>query len=357
MSTSISISSISAPVLLNRWDDRSKFLTPASASGSESESGSSHSPWTGIAALYKSILDSFAADRPTETVYHALLTHLSVADPDAFVTKLFSNPPTLILAPGAPGPTAALHIPVHVPGSEWHLANDDKYIFVSLDAWAPAMGYDPFSRPALVAHELVKAAIVHELARCLVASVIRGSTARSVDESSPSHSNVLTPEKIRMPWIKAWVGLEDDENWDDAAVEAGYWVELQVFGGLIHFRRNDSAHLQTSATTSHPLTHEMLLHARNEGIINYASTFPLSSLPLSPSVSRSTLERRRKEWMMDTEAVQFCPGPFPREFRCGLSPEKEQELLALARAYLKSKEKSEIENKEDDGNGVQLARL
>ncbi|KAJ7123364.1 hypothetical protein C8R46DRAFT_1203359 [Mycena filopes] len=195
MSISIStlISPISAPVLLDRWDERSKFLTPASSSSSES----SHSLWTGITSLYKSVLDEFA-DSPKMTVSHSLLTHLGVADPDAFVKKLFSTPPTLILAPGVLGPTAALHLH-NSPGSEHLAVDDDKYIFACMDTWSPTISYDPFSRPALIAHELVKAAIVHELGRCLVASVIEASTPRSASES-PSQSNLLTPEKIRVPW-------------------------------------------------------------------------------------------------------------------------------------------------------------
>ena len=139
-------STISTPTLRKCWDYRSQFLTPVD-------------PHSSIFALYRSIVEHFA--KGTNTAYHRLLIEFDAKEPEELVKKLFLNPPTMILAPGMPGPLG-----VHVE----HLAD---VIFISLDQWSGTMCGVPMSPSAVLAHEKIKITIVHELAHCLVSMVSR----------------------------------------------------------------------------------------------------------------------------------------------------------------------------------------
>ncbi|KAJ7150312.1 hypothetical protein C8R46DRAFT_1229881 [Mycena filopes] len=84
---------------------------------------------------------------------------------------------------------------------EEHLADDDNnYVFVDLDTWSGTMGRDPFSPPALIAHELLKAAIVHELA-----AVFRRSL-------SPEEEQELLVLARALAKSKEMREMEEDEN-------------------------------------------------------------------------------------------------------------------------------------------------
>ncbi|KAJ7223180.1 hypothetical protein GGX14DRAFT_557751 [Mycena pura] len=329
-------STMTTPILWKNWDERSKFLTPVD-------------PHSNISHLYRSIVEHFAKGR--NTAYHRLLIEFNAKEPEELVKKLFVNPPTLIFAPGPLG----VHFRAeHITG----------FIFINSDLWYITMCDDPMSPSAVLAHEKLKIAIVHELAHCLVSMIIIGTAPRLIYKFNPKDSELQaedlaavtayqttifqelrTPEKIKVPWLHAWmtrIGLQTNEEWEG---ESGYWVELRVFGGLV-YERNRRAYLQISATTSSLLTDEMLMYAYGHGIVNFMETFTLDLSPdiISPSPSISNLGLHK---VADTDPEleeTFCPGPLAIDSNSGsiLSAQQEQHLLAIVKAQEKNETSTDV---------------
>ncbi|KAJ7749537.1 hypothetical protein DFH07DRAFT_828716 [Mycena maculata] len=119
--------------------------------------------------------------------------------------------------------------------------------------------------------------------------------------------------RLRVPWLREWLKREgmagDKAGEGESEGEAGYWVEIRLFGGLF-FVKGKTACLQVSATESYPLTPAMLLAARNQIGFNFVETYPLDFSPnaISPSPSTSRLERNKYGVANATNESVCCLG-------------------------------------------------
>ncbi|KAF9077335.1 hypothetical protein BDP27DRAFT_605419 [Rhodocollybia butyracea] len=189
-------------------------------------------------------------------------------DPEAArqTTSFLSNPPAIIFGPIQKD--YGFHERVD------HLAN---VIFVNDLTWIKyylCFDADPSSPKTMAAYEVLKAVVLHETGHCAVSQVL-GATEFDVATigltplPSLSLADIMeleryrdndirkrsTPKLLTAPWMTEG--------------EAGYWLEYEVYGGVVELDENYRAILQTSDKNFHLLDSEILQKARHEIVINF----------------------------------------------------------------------------------------
>ncbi|KAJ7503529.1 hypothetical protein B0H11DRAFT_2222820 [Mycena galericulata] len=223
--------------------------------------------------------------------YVELFQNLGAPDPEAETTRLFSDPPILVLAH-----TDSLYGSHTKAG---HLSKS-SLIYVSNDLYyGDLVGYG-----SAAAREVIKATIVREMGHCAVSRV------------QELESRLSAPEKSTLPWKSS----------SDADV--GDWLELQIFGGVVGLDIFTRATLQLDESDTRILSDEMLHRADVEGFVNYVAKYPQDLGPAilspSPSVFRKT-ETQKEEEVNPQMPPERSPGII-------LSHRAQQDLVEKLRA-------------------------
>ncbi|KAJ7279961.1 hypothetical protein C8J57DRAFT_118094 [Mycena rebaudengoi] len=137
------------------------------------------------------------------------------------LTEFLLNPPMLVLASLPPRKASWCHY-----RATEHCVS--KVIFIEMDEYMvliEALRPLPYGPAVAAAREVLKAAILHELAHCVTA-LSRQSFPNELP-AAPSGQELhnqevsITLEKFCAPW--------------DTQAEAGRWLEYQVFGGIVGY--------------------------------------------------------------------------------------------------------------------------
>ncbi|KAJ7574465.1 hypothetical protein C8J56DRAFT_979712 [Mycena floridula] len=203
------------------------------------------------------------------------------------------------------------------------------YIFLSMETyikWQSAESVDSMSYESLARRELVKATIIHKLSHVCVSHICRTmewnlATHNSNDSAlepevladlsktrAAQRKKTATPEKLKVPW--------NNEG------EAGYWMEDQLFGGILSVKESgnnlkfEAAILQVAKEEWLQLSLDMLSHARASVIVHYQTEFADILASHSTVTPSSSIQTQGKGLRLKDYNDEVDEGPAAPRVKC-----------------------------------------